>query len=90
MLDDITLANLDVLDNFGRNAGTLLQRIDHCSTAFGRRLLKQWISAPLCSPAAIDDRLNAVGDLIDNQSLLSEVKDVLKTLPDLERLIRRF
>ena len=35
MLDDITLTNLDVLDNHGRLAGTLLEKLDHCSTAFG-------------------------------------------------------
>ena len=35
MLDDITLQNLDVLDNNGVIKGTLLQTIDHCSTSFG-------------------------------------------------------
>ncbi len=35
ILDDITLANLDVLDTHGKIEGTLLDRIDHCVTAFG-------------------------------------------------------
>lgn len=39
VLDDVTLANLDVLDNQGRTAGTLLEKIDHCSTAFGSDLI---------------------------------------------------
>ena len=35
VLDDITLGNLDVLDHQGQLDGSLLQRLDHCSTAFG-------------------------------------------------------
>lgn len=35
VLDDITLSNLDVLDNHGHTAGTLLEKVDHCSTLFG-------------------------------------------------------
>ena len=36
ILDDITLSNLDVIDLGGKLAGTLLERIDHTSTPFGR------------------------------------------------------
>ena len=88
-MDDVTLANLDVIDNTDCMTGTLLERLYHCCTGFGRRLLKQWISAPLCNPAAINDRLDAVTDLVQNSSLLSEVKGILKTIPDLERMLRR-
>ena len=35
ILDDITLANLDVLDNQGQAAGTLFERLDHTITPFG-------------------------------------------------------
>ena len=40
VLDDVTLVNLDVLDPNGRCAGTLLDKLDNCSTAFGEYLLK--------------------------------------------------
>ena len=83
------MANLDVIDNSGRMAGTLMERLYHCCTAFGRRLLKQWLSAPLCNPSAINDRLDAVTDLVHNSSLMFEVKGVLQTIPDLERMLRR-
>ena len=39
ILDDVTLSNLDVVDNDGRTGGTLLERIDHTSTPFGKRIL---------------------------------------------------
>ena len=35
VLDDITLCNLDVMDNNEKSCGTLLNTINHCSTAFG-------------------------------------------------------
>ena len=35
VLDDITLGNLDVLHHRGHLAGSLLERLDHCSTPFG-------------------------------------------------------
>ena len=103
MLDDVTLINLDVITNDKCSDGdTLLDKIDHCSTAFGklneilyfiyilgRRLLKQWLCSPLCDPVAINDRLNAIADLLADSSLVVQLKDILKTLPDMERLVRR-
>ena len=117
MLDDITLRNLDILDQGGQLAGSLLEKLDHCSTAFGkstipwslscgvvtnftvvvnvvlccagRRLLKQWLCAPLCDPRAIRDRLDAVTTLISHAHLIGETRELLKTLPDLQRLLRQ-
>ena len=84
---------------------TLLDKVDHCSTIFGkpsaihvglylihiigRRLLKQWLCSPLCNPMAINDRLDAIADLLADTSLVVQLKDILKTLPDMERLVRR-
>ena len=107
VLDDITLGNLDVLDHQGQLDGSLLQRLDHCSTAFGttlthnlskhththlsagRRLLKQWVCAPLCDPQSINDRLDAVETLVGHAHLVGEAREKMKTLPDLQRLLRQ-
>ena len=40
VLDDITLCNLDVMDNNDKSCGTLLNTISHCSTAFGMYIIK--------------------------------------------------
>lgn len=58
VLDGISLANLEILQNSltGGTEGTLLERLDQCSTAFGKRLFKQWLCAPLCNPHSINDR----------------------------------
>ncbi|XP_053099909.1 DNA mismatch repair protein Msh6 isoform X2 [Hemicordylus capensis] len=91
VLDGVTLANLEVLQNgtTGSMEGTLLEKIDTCCTPFGRRLLKQWICAPLCNPSAINDRLDAVEDLLNEAAKMSEIRDLLKKLPDLERLLSK-
>ncbi|XP_068796155.1 DNA mismatch repair protein Msh6 isoform X2 [Struthio camelus] len=91
VLDGVTLMNLEVLQNRtnGTTEGTLLERIDSCCTPFGKRLLKQWLCAPLCNPKSISDRLDAVEDLLAVPDKMSEVSEHLKKLPDLERLLSK-
>ncbi|XP_034620215.1 DNA mismatch repair protein Msh6 isoform X2 [Trachemys scripta elegans] len=91
VLDGVTLANLEILQNgtTGTTEGTLLERIDICCTPFGKRLLKQWICAPLCNPHTINDRLDAVEDLLAVPDKMFEVSELLKKLPDLERLLSK-
>uniref|UniRef100_A0A3B4TRZ6 DNA mismatch repair protein n=1 Tax=Seriola dumerili TaxID=41447 RepID=A0A3B4TRZ6_SERDU len=90
VLDGVTLANLEIFQNgSGGTEGTLLERLDTCSTPFGKRLLKQWLCAPLCNPTSIKDRLDAVEDLMGAQAQATEVSDLLKKLPDLERLLSK-
>uniref|UniRef100_A0A8D0C970 DNA mismatch repair protein n=1 Tax=Salvator merianae TaxID=96440 RepID=A0A8D0C970_SALMN len=90
VLDGVTLANLEILQNSsGSLEGTLLENIDTCCTPFGRRLLKQWICAPMCNPCTINDRLDAVEDLLAEAAKMSEIRDRLRKLPDLERLLSK-
>uniref|UniRef100_A0A3Q1J9U2 DNA mismatch repair protein n=2 Tax=Anabas testudineus TaxID=64144 RepID=A0A3Q1J9U2_ANATE len=90
VLDGVTMANLEIFQNgSGGTEGTLLERLDTCSTPFGKRLLKQWLCAPLCNPTSIRDRLDAVEDLMGAQAEAAEVSDHLKKLPDLERLLSK-
>lgn len=90
VLDGVTLANLEILQNgSGGSEGTLLERLDSCSTPFGKRLLKQWLCAPLCNPSSIQDRLDGLEDLMGVQAQAQEVSELLKKLPDLERLLSK-
>ncbi|XP_056903128.1 DNA mismatch repair protein Msh6 isoform X2 [Takifugu flavidus] len=90
VVDGVTLANLEIFQNgSGGSEGTLLERLDTCCTLFGKRLLKQWLCAPLCNPLSIKDRLDAVEDLMGLQAQAGEVSDLLKKLPDLERLLSK-
>ena len=58
--------------------------------ASGKRLLRQWLCSPLCNPKSIDDRLNAVDDLTANQDVVDEATEVLRKLPDLERVLAKY
>ncbi|XP_066536210.1 DNA mismatch repair protein Msh6 [Hoplias malabaricus] len=91
VLDGVTLANLEILQNgsSGGLEGTLLERLDTCCTPFGKRLLKQWLCAPLCNPTSINDRLNALEDLMGAPAQATEATELLKKLPDLERLLSK-
>uniref|UniRef100_A0A8B9HPN9 DNA mismatch repair protein n=1 Tax=Astyanax mexicanus TaxID=7994 RepID=A0A8B9HPN9_ASTMX len=91
VLDGVTLTNLEILQNSstGGTEGTLLERLDTCCTPFGKRLLKQWLCAPLCNPTSIKDRLNAIEDLMGAPAQATEATELLKKLPDLERLLSK-
>ncbi|XP_041361068.1 DNA mismatch repair protein Msh6-like [Gigantopelta aegis] len=91
VLDGITMSNLDLVENSATatQEGTLLARLDQCSTPFGKRLFRQWLCTPLCNPVAIDDRLDAVEDLMSVPDVMSETVDILNKFPDLEKLLSR-
>jgi len=50
------LANLDIFESqsTGTREGSLIERLDRCQTAGGKRLLREWLSAPLCDPELIN------------------------------------
>lgn len=52
VLDGVSLSNLEVLRNSydGGEKGSLWGFVNRCSTAFGRRLLRDWLLKPLLLP----------------------------------------
>ena len=69
--------------------GSLLWVLDKTKTAMGGRLLRSWMERPLLDPVAISRRLEAVGWLVDNPIQREELVQLLREIPDLERLISR-
>lgn len=69
--------------------GSLLWVIDSTKTSMGKRMLKSWLEQPLVNPAKIIDRQNAVEQLVENPVMLSEIKELLGGVYDLERLMTR-
>ena len=69
--------------------GSLLWVLDKTVTAMGRRKLRAWTERPLTSHTKILARLDAVDELVKNPSLLSDIRDALKGVYDLERLMSR-
>ncbi len=90
-VDDITCRNLELLKNIrtGTKQGTLLGIIDLTITAMGARLLKNWIRYPLLDIAEIQSRLDAVQEAKDNVQVSKSIRENLKSVYDLERLVSK-
>ncbi|HEX4296740.1 MAG TPA: DNA mismatch repair protein MutS, partial [Devosia sp.] len=89
-IDAATRASLELLaTQRGTVAGSLLGEIDRCVTPAGSRLLARRLGAPLCDPAAINDRLDAVDTLLGDTMLCTGLRAALKTVPDLTRAATR-
>lgn len=91
ILDATTLRNLEVTRSIrdGGTEGTLLGLMDICLTPMGSRLLASWLTQPLKNPDAINERLDAVEELIRSKDLLNEIRETLRGIRDLDRLASR-
>ena len=91
VLDKTTRQNLDMLPSpvsQGRN-GSLLDVIDTTVTAMGGRLLREWLSQPLCRLEPLQERQEAVADLVEQSNARVRLREALKAIADLERLVGR-
>eukprot|EP00743_Colponemidia_sp_Colp-15_P007292 GILK01007875.1.p1 GENE.GILK01007875.1~~GILK01007875.1.p1 ORF type:complete len:1396 (+),score=316.89 GILK01007875.1:569-4189(+) len=91
VLDSQALINLEILENNtdGTLNGSLLSIVDHTVTAFGKRMFRRWLCAPLCDVTDINSRLDAVEDFMSHRELKEKLKLKLSKLPDLERTLAR-
>jgi DNA mismatch repair protein MutS len=90
LIDPTTLKHLEVVESTGGGrAGSLLDEIDRTVTPMGCRLLRTWLLRPLTSLEAIRDRLDAVEELAVRTTDRGKVRETLKSIQDLERLISR-
>ncbi|WP_456431148.1 DNA mismatch repair protein MutS [Thermosulfuriphilus sp.] len=90
LIDETSKRNLELLKSLtGERRGSLLSVIDRTRTPMGGRLLKHWILYPLLDKASIEERLEAVGRLLENRSLREDLGEALKEVYDLERLNAR-
>ena len=94
-LDGMSLRHLCVLQGEGgvaRSGGnnSLLSHMCNCSTAFGSRMLRRWVSRPLTRKSDIEARLDAVSELLDTEAeWVDDAAKLLPKLPDLDRSLQR-
>ncbi len=90
-LDATTLANLEVFaaQRGGDRRATLLGVLDRTVSPGGGRLLRAWLKQPLREPAAIERRLDAVAELVDEPRRRGAVREQLRGVGDPERLVGR-
>jgi len=90
VLDSQALQHLEVVETaLGKVEGSLFHYVDNCKTAFAKRQLKRWLLSPLMNTVKINDRLDAVEDLINHQYETDVFRSKIGKLPDLERLLAK-
>ena len=88
-LNITTQRNLDIVDNYREKngVGTLLWVMDACMTSMGSRLLKKFIKNPLLDIEKINERQKDIAFFIENVLLREEIREKLKSIYDIERII---
>ena len=91
LLDIVARANLELNETMrtSQKKGSLFWVLDETETAMGRRLLRNYIEKPLVNSATITKRLNAVDELYKNSIALDKIREALRTVYDLERIMTR-
>ncbi len=86
LIDESTLRNLDLI-----NANPcLLSVIDKTLTPFGSRTLKLFILKPLKNIEKIKKRLEVVDFFVNNSGYIISIRENLKLLTDIERILPKF
>jgi len=89
-VDQSTLASLELVQSSeGSRKNSLLDLLDISQTAMGARRIREWILKPLIDAEKIRERLNVVANFKNNPTERKKLRDLLKNIFDLERLLGR-
>jgi len=88
-LDGFTVKNLEVFKSLATQGthGTLIDVLDTTITAGGGRLLKHWLYQPLLDIPRLQGRLDVVEGFVKSKRLLNTIREELKQIIDIERVI---
>jgi DNA mismatch repair protein MutS len=96
VLDAVTVRNLELVEPlFAADTGgpqasaTLLAVLDQTKTGMGGRLLRQRLLRPSMDRGEIEQRLEAVGEMIAETILRAETRKQLAAILDVERLLAK-
>ncbi|KNY25761.1 DNA mismatch repair protein MutS [Pseudobacteroides cellulosolvens ATCC 35603 = DSM 2933] len=89
VLDMSTRRNLELSETMREKSkkGTLLWALDKTMTSMGGRTIRRWIEQPLLNISDINDRLEAVNELKDKFMIRVEIRELLRRVYDIERLM---
>ncbi len=90
-IDGASLRSLEIERTMrtGQTAGSLLSILQHCRTAMGKRLLRQWLCFPLRDIDAIESRQGAVATFIEDATLAGQLTGHLSGVQDVARIVGR-
>lgn len=91
VIDSASRRNLEITDPIRSDSTspTLFSVLDGCQTAMGSRTLKKWLSNPLRSREKALDRQGAIAAFFGSEDVRLRTLELLKSLPDLERITTR-
>jgi len=89
ILDETARRNLELTETMRekKRKGSLLNVMDRTVTSMGGRMIRKWIEQPLININDINSRLDAVSELKEKFMLRMEIRELLKKVYDMERLI---
>ena len=90
-IDEATRRSLELTQTIrdGSREGSLLGVIDRTVTSMGARLLGDWLANPLTEVSTINARLDAVDELHDDAALTAGLRESLRSIYDVQRLLAR-
>lgn len=88
-IDGNSRRNLELTESIREKSkkGSLLWVMDKTSTSMGARALRKWIDEPLIIKNEIEKRLDGVEELFSNLSLNDDIREALKNIYDIERIV---
>ena len=95
LLDAVSLRALEIERTIrgqslaGSLAGLFVRGACACRTPMGKRLIREWLKAPLASEASIMARQNAVALLVADRELASQLGGLLDGIQDVARITGR-
>lgn len=88
-LDGATIGNLELVEGLGGGGRGVLGLLDRTHTPVGTRTLRGWLLSPLLDADAVEERLEAVDELVSRTDLREQLISALAKVRDLERLTTR-
>ncbi|NLK94136.1 MAG: DNA mismatch repair protein MutS [Clostridiales bacterium] len=88
-IDGNSRRNLELTESIREKnkKGSLLWVLDKTATAMGGRSLRKWIDEPLILKNEIEKRLNGVSELFNEVSINEDLRELLKNIYDIERIV---
>ena len=86
-IDSASFNNLEIFNSAEGNS--LFSILNEAKTNAGARLLRKLMARPLIDKNKIEKRLDAVEFFKNNPETLESIREVLKTIPDFERILSR-
>ncbi|TWP28692.1 DNA mismatch repair protein MutS [Apibacter muscae] len=86
-MDQFTIKNLEIIVGANNSSVSLLNILDQSLTHMGGRMIRRWLLMPLKDIKVINRRLSLVRYFLNNPKVTTSLKEELKGISDVERLL---